>query len=573
MRFHLKCRLALIAALLGICFAAPPPAHATPAVFTVEYCDSALPGGNPPQIDFVKPEGYGLIQTCASPGGVLGITELGLVAHAASWIQVSIPETPGGIIEDETISGYVSNLQPGNELSHIAYDGWPLSGGGDTARKFIVRGTPGQLGGYGGTFTIVMTCGNDPCNGGGTVAAHYIAVTQVDPIPPVIPKVEGSLLSGEVLRGHQSLLALAGDTGGGISRIDVLVNGLPATVPAAGACAIASVANSSVSGLVATSPSPCPAWLPASWALDTAAYPFHDGDNTVQLCASDLATVGSPNTACSAVQTVKVNNTCVESSVPGGQVLSANFAASNSEAVTVPYGSPADVHGQLANNAGDPIAGATICVQAQTEGDPGEPAPLATATTDASGQFSYQLPAGPNRRLLIGYRHDAFQVGRMISFASHTKPTLKLSRGRVHAGDRIGITGSLPNPGASGRVVVLQASALHGRRWLTFRRATTGDRGGFRATYRFGSTSSTITYKLRAVVPEQSGYPYAAGHSKPALVKVRSGSKLRHHHAHKPVAGSRSDRRKSLEMVRDQGKISERIRSQVQTDDQLRRTK
>jgi hypothetical protein len=274
------------------------------------------------------------------------------------------------------------------------------------------------------------------------------------------------------------------------------------------------------------------------------------------------------------VKTVNVNNTCVESDVPGGQVLSANFAATNSETITTPYGQPAEVKGGLVNNAGDPISGATICVQAQTEGDPGGPAPIATATTDANGQFSYQLPAGPNRRLLIGYRHDAFQVGRTISYASHTKPTLQLSRGRVHEGDRIGITGSLPGPAASGRVVVLQASALHGRRWLTFRRATTGDRGGFRATYRFGSTSSTITYKIRAVVPQQSGYPYAAGHSTPARVKVRAGSKHhRPHRSHKKRDETRSKRRGDLELMRDQGNVSERIRNQVQTDDQPRRMK
>jgi len=41
------------------------------------------------------------------------------------------------------------------------------------------------------------------------------------------------------------------------------------------------------------------------------------------------------------------------------------------------------------------------------------------------------------------------------------------------------------------------------------RRATTGAKGGFpRANYRFGSTQSTITYKIRAVVPQQKRLPY-----------------------------------------------------------------
>lgn len=525
----LRLGLGVILTAFGICFAIATSAHAAPATFTVEYCDSALPGGNPPAISPpAQAPGWGVVQTCSSLGGVLGISIVGPVTEKlASSMIVEIPATPGGRIEDETITGYVSDLHP---ESHIFTAGWPLNGGGEIARKFILSGPP--LGpGFAftpGSFDITGAC--YPCNVGGTIAAHYIAVTQVDPIPPVIAKVDGSLLSGEVLRGHQSLSVLAGDTGGGVSRVEVLVNGLPAAPAVPGACAIARVANSSYRGLAATSPSPCPAWMPASFVLDTAAPPFQDGDNTVEVCASDLATTGSPNTVCSPAQTVKVDNTCVESEVPGGQVLSADFAATNSETITTPYGEAAEVTGDLINNAGDPISGATICVQAQTEGDPGGPAPIATATTDANGQFSYQLPAGPNRRLLVGYRHDAFQVGRTISYASHTKPTLRLSRGRVHEGHRIRITGSLPGPAASGRVVVLQASALHGRRWLTFRRATTGARGGFRATYRFGSTSSTITYKIRAVVPRQSGYPYAAGHSKPARVKVRTGGKHQRRH-------------------------------------------
>lgn len=572
--------LGLILVGSGICLAIPISAQATPARFTVEYCDSALPGGNPPVFEAsAQSPGYAVVQTCASPGGVLGISVPGVVTDFHAFVIIPIIlATPGGFIEDETISGYVSNLQPWNRPS-IFTKGWPVSGGGDTARKFIL-GEESPLGfgvttkDYGGRFYIVMGCGQEICNGSGIVAAHYIAVTQIDPNSPEIPEVEGSLLSGEVQRGHQSLTALAGDTGGGVSRVEVLVNGLPAASPSPGACAVARVSNSSYQGLAATSPTPCPPWMSASWLLDTAGFPFHDGTNTVQVCASDLATVGSPNTTCSAVQTVNVNNSCAESEVPGGQVLSAHFAATNSETVTVPYGKPAEVTGGLVNNAGDPISGATICVQAQTEGEPGGPGPIATATTDANGQFTYQVPAGPNRNLLIGYRHDAVQLGRTISYASHTKPTLELSRGRVHAGDRIGITGALPGPAASGRVVVLQASALHGRRWLTFRRATTGPRGGFSATYRFGSTSSTITYRIRAVVPQQSGYPYAAGHSTPALVKVHVRGQHNHSRRHHKKKGHvQSDRRGDLELMRDQGKMSERIRIQVQTDDQARRTR
>lgn len=518
--------LMLISALLIAGVTLPAMAQAAPSRFTVEYCDSSLPAGNPPAWEFHTSPGAGFFpfQTCAAPGGALEVKEQGLVETVPGWIEVFVPETPGGFAESETISGFASNLQPGNQQSHIKADGWPLNNGGDTPRFFHISSGLNSLS-NGGSFNIVMGCSNAPCNPGGTIAAHYIAVTEVDLVPPSIIGVGGSLLAGGVLRGHQSVSAEAVDVGGGVTRVDVLVNGIPAAAPTPGVCGVAPVANQSYTGLAAISPTPCLGRVPAGWVLDTAGYPFNDGANTVQICASDLATVGNPSTTCSAAQTVEVDNSCADSPVSGGQVLSTTFAKSDADSVTVPFGHPAEVQGELANSAGNPISGATICVQAQTEGTPGGPTPVATATTDANGQFSYELPGGPNRQVLVGYRHDDFQVGRTISYAAHSRPTLRLRPGRIGQGGHVRLTGKLPGPRAARRVVVLQASALHGRRWLTFRRATTGRRGYFSATYRFGATTQTITYRIRAVVPLQNGYPYAAGHSKPARVKVRAGGK------------------------------------------------
>ena len=515
-------RALAVLAVLGISAVAPTLAHAQPARFTWEMCDSALPGGGVPSFEFhnANNAAYTPFQSCAQPGGAIGITETGQVTTTPSWIEVAVPATPGGFVEAETVSAFASNLQPGNEASHVYTDGWPPNNGGDTARLFQIRTAPGFLS-SGGTFSVVMTCSASPCNPGGTIAANYIAVTEVDPTAPRVSGLEGTLLSGETLRGHQTLAGLASDVGGGLSKVWVAVNGTPAGEPLQGACGLAQVKNPSYTGTAALSPSPCPARLAPSWTLDTAAYPFQNGDNTVQVCASDFATVGEPNTTCSPAQTVEVNNTCTESAVAGGKVLNADFSGSNAEAVTVPFNHPAEVTGQLADTAGDPIAGATICVESQTQGEEGEPQLVATASTDSSGQFSYEVPPGPNRRLLIGYRHDSFQVAKTIDYHAHSKPTLRLRPSRIRNGGRIRIVGELPGPDAAGRVVVLQAANLHGRRWLTFRRATTGPRGYFASRYRFGRTRRTITYRVRAVVPPQSGYPYDAGHSKPARVKVR----------------------------------------------------
>jgi hypothetical protein len=511
--------LGIVAALLAL----PALAGAKGAHFTYELCDSALPGGGPPAWDFHTNPGvpYTPWQTCASPGGAIGISQTGAVSTTPAWINIGVASPPEGFVEAITISAAAWNLQPGNEASHVYTDGWPLNNGGFTARLFHVR-DEASIFFQGAGFSIVMTCSISPCNPGGTIAVNNIAVTEVDVVAPRVKKVEGPMLGGGTLRGHQALSAEATDVGGGLTNLEVRVNGLPAAPPTTGICAVARVINANYQGIAATSPSPCPGKLTGTWLIDTAAAPFQNGANTVQICASDFATSGDPNTTCSAPQTVEVNNTCTESPVTGGQILSASFSGSNSESVTVPFGKPAEVSGVLANNAGDPISGATICIQARTQGGRNWPTPLATATTDAQGQFAYELPPGPNRDVLVGYRHDSFQVARTINYHAHARPTVNLRPGRVRAGDRIRITGKLPGPRAAGRVVILQASSLHGSRWLTFHKATTGRKGGFASSYRFGGTDSTITYRIRAVVPRQQGYPYDPGHSKPARVKVRA---------------------------------------------------
>jgi hypothetical protein len=517
-----RCRLAvaLAATMLSIGAAF---AQAQPARFTYELCDSAIPGGNPPAVEFHTEPGaaFAPLDTCASPGGSVGVSETG-VTQAAGRLEVAVRATPGGFVEGETISAFASNLQPGNEHSHVyVSDGWPPDNAGDTARYFQIRDeSPGPFFEGGGGFEIALDCSSSPCNPGGAIGANYIAVGEVDPVSPVVAKLAGPLLAGGVLRGHQVLSAEASDVGGGISAMEVRVNGLPAPGAVPGACSVVEVMNPSYVGEAATSPQPCPPALVGAWNLDTAAAPFQNGVNSVQVCASDLATVGEPNVTCSPPQTVEVNNSCTESPVNGGQVLSANFARTGSEAVTVGFGKGAEVSGNLADQAGDPISGATICVESQMANAQSAPRPIATATTDANGAFTYKVSPGPNRRLLVGYRHDSFQIARTLSVDTHARPTLRLGAARIQAGDRLKITGKLPGPDAAGRVLALQASGLHGR-WLTFRQVTTGPRGGFRAFFRFHKSRDTITYRLRARVSRQTGYDYDPGASRPERVKVR----------------------------------------------------
>jgi hypothetical protein len=513
--------VAMVGAVLALA-AGAAEAQVPGSRFVFEQCDAALPGGAVPLSEHMYSATFAPSENCASPGGWIGLTQTGPDSTFGA-LYVSIPPTPGGFVETETIT----SVQSGLELpsSHINEDGFPGPEPEET-RIFPLRSESSLFGWNGGSLAIYGHCLS--CGAGPVIGAHYIAATEVDPHPPTIGPLTGTALSGAVLRGHQTLDAEAADVGGGLSALSVLANGLPAAAAMSGTCAVAQVSNRSTYGTVAYSPTPCPPRLKGEWTLDTTAYPFHDGANQISVCATDFATLGTPNTTCSPAQTVSVDNSCTESPVPGGQDLSAQFVGSDGETVTVAYGTGAEVSGTLHDAAGDPIPGATICVKAQTLGLEPTAQPLGTAKTDAEGRFAYSLPAGPDRELMVGYRHDSFQVGRSVRYYAHAAPSLAADPSKLRNGRRVRLTGALPQPGAGGRVVILQANVVGSRRWITFRRADTDAHGDFAAGYRFHSTTRKTDYRFRAVVPRQDHYPYVEGHSKPVTVAVRPHRRRRH---------------------------------------------
>jgi hypothetical protein len=512
----------LLTSVLGVM---APAAHAAPSRFVLELCDPAIPGGSPPAMTaFALPTSITPFDTCGQSGGWAGLEQNGSMTGAAQ-AMVDIPETPGGYVESETMIAEVQHLGPAQDLqrSWVFEEGWPKDGGGESRRSFYIRGEAGAIGNS-GNFRIQVGCEVSliTCQPTNRIGARDIAATEVDPNPPTVTSVTGSLSSPGVLRGHQELTGELADVGGGVAKVEVLVNGAQAAPPTSPACSIAKVANASYTGIAAASAMPCPSSFRTGWNLDTATYPFREGSNTVQVCASDFATFGEANRTCSPLHTVTVDNSCTESTVSGGSALSTRFARDKEDEVTVPYGTSARITGELVDQAGDAISGATICVQLATEGSAQDPEAAGTARTDADGHFVYAVPAGPNRSVILGYRHDSFEIANSLHYYAHVRPSINLSSGRIDHGSVLGITGRLPGgPAAAGRVVVLKASARHSRKWYPFGETTTNGDGVYLYHYRFDATTRTTVFRMEAAVPRQDDFPWKAGHSKPALVEVR----------------------------------------------------
>jgi hypothetical protein len=519
-------------AALAVCLAGSfgaAPAEAGPARYVYEICDSALPSGGVEGVVYAPhPRGFFSSEnTCGQPGGalVVGQNEIppGNGEGGDSDWAVPVIAAPGTSLESITITG--SACGASDELAITSSQWiepvtvWPPATCQQDVRSFRLLDPAKAF------FYIRLKCVNkfatdNHCHAGPRVLGHYFATTVLDRAAPTLAAIEGSMLADGVRRGRQTITVHAADSGGGLSGAEVLVNGVAAGEERRFACATGSASNPSVFGTVAAEPAPCPSTAEASWTIDTGAYPFRDGPNSVRVCASDFATVSDPNTTCSAPHTVEVDNSCAESAVPGGEVLGAEFDRSHTEEVTVGYGHGALVTGKLANNAGDPIRGARLCVRAATIGVGQRPADVATVTTDAEGRYGYEVPPGPNREVTVGYRHDSSQVARDVRYYAQAGPTLRVSSPRARNGGRLRYWGELPGPSNVGRVVVLQAGTVGSRRWITFRKAITKANGVFRASYHFIHTTSRTRYRFRAVVPRQAGYPWVAGQSKPVRVLV-----------------------------------------------------
>lgn len=361
-------------------------------------------------------------------------------------------------------------------------------------------------GNYSNWFVQVI-CGPGSCYGSPAAGAHVrdVTMTMSDDASPSVSFGQASqLLNGEIQRGTGEIELTPADAGAGLTSAWLLVNDQEVARQSY-ACGGAPM-------------QPCP--LNGStqhFNLNTEGSPFHDGSNTIQACAADYGS--PPNVGCTTNRVIQVDNSCTPSPVPGGTDLSAVFPRSNSNTVDVKAGQGASLTGALTDRSGAPVPHATLCVQEGVTGQGLES--VGTLLTNGSGRYNYGVAPGPNRNLRVGYRYNRNQVLRNATFQSRLRARLKLTpKRKTKNGKVLRLFGSIPGPQADNRVVILQARYPHTRRWSTFERATTDARGNFLVKYRFTSTFVTTKYRLRAFVPEQSGYPYEGGASRVKKIKV-----------------------------------------------------
>jgi hypothetical protein len=518
-------RILACCAALAVC---APPAHAG----TYDVWGCRLPDGSPAPINGWAPSlnnGNGETKNlCGTPSGGITATVANIGASpgrdALSW---TFTPPAGSTIDNFTLFRYVRiDVQDGRGYSLGSDFGTPaiercdvdvncLWLGEETAQFAPSnRIETAHLGAR--RLQISIVCNNSsscPASTGPSVVVYASRMGLTDDASPQFrTKPTGSIWNAErSLEGPQTVRVQGRDTGSGVARIELLIDGVVRDHMSTG-CQAPYV------DLV-----PCAPTVDRTLGFDTAAVP--DGGHTVATALID----GAGNRTASEPMVITTQNP----GRPNG--LSATRDARlrswfrvgrrSLRSRTVLFGRAATVAGTLTTADGRPIRGAAIDVTATPRALGASASRLSPITTDAHGGFSFSASAGPSRTFQFAYRAFASDAApaatAQVTLHVRAGVSLRVMPRRTTSRGRISFIGRLlGGPNRAGTQVQLFAVARKGRDRVPVATLRADRRGRFQFRYRFRRTFAPFTYYFRAVVERQNGYPYATGSSKRVSVRI-----------------------------------------------------
>jgi 5-hydroxyisourate hydrolase-like protein (transthyretin family) len=179
------------------------------------------------------------------------------------------------------------------------------------------------------------------------------------------------------------------------------------------------------------------------------------------------------------------------------------------------------IGGRLENRDGQPLAGAEVQVLSRSAVNPEQP--VGAVRTDAQGNYTYTTRANATRTLRFVYHGSpvTLPTASEVSIFVPAESTIRVHPRRLRNGGTVRFGGrlrSLPQPTA-GKLIELQV-VLSGD-WQTFRTTVTNSAGAWHVPYRFRRTCGRTSYRFRARIPAEAGYPFETGVTRPVKVVVR----------------------------------------------------
>jgi hypothetical protein len=345
-----------------------------------------------------------------------------------------------------------------------------------------------------------LRCAQSQCGPGRSakVALRRVMLTLKDGTEPEIdfPAVP------QTVRGAWTVRPGGSDSGSGLRRVSLDVNGKPIGAEELGCDVVRGVAIRL---------RPCPRDAKTAFVAPTAADPFRQGINVARACVADYSNRAAANSSCETRQ-VRVDNDCpVDGGGRPGHLYVRLHGARRAHPSLI---------GRLMGDGGAPLEHARVCI-AQTSPLMGAAEHVvARPETDRDGRFSTRLPGRASRGVRVAFWPDEDRVTeRFLRVRVPARAHLSVRPDQaLHNGERAHFRASLPGPAANGRRVSLRVRSGH--RWVHVRDGHTNRHGRWTPSYRFRATTERRTYRFRVFVPRQEGYPYAAGYSPVRKVTV-----------------------------------------------------
>lgn len=360
---------------------------------------------------------------------------------------------------------------------------------------------------------LALRCGNTPAETQDScVAAHGvpllirgIKLTLGEDVPPIVLRHGGTLLEDGPQSGIRTVTYAASDAQSGLSKIDVLLDGVP-------------VASNDLTTRCSHSDfTACPPSEEGTLQVDTRQ--VANGRHQLTLRAWDAA--GNAQDVRGDRAVVVANEPSPTPTDVSAYKLTARFTRTSRAAVAVPYGRRISVRGRLTRSSRPVPAGSMVEVLERTNGRGSRDVRRARARTNADGSFSVVLATTrPSRTIRVAHRPTA--DSQIVS------PALKL---RVRAASRVraslrgsvlrfsGRVLSAPVP-TNGKRIVMEGRSP-GSAWTPFKNLRTDRQGRFSGTYRLRVRRPGVRLKVRAVVPSEAGYGYLGSRSRALTLRVR----------------------------------------------------
>jgi hypothetical protein len=187
----------------------------------------------------------------------------------------------------------------------------------------------------------------------------------------------------------------------------------------------------------------------------------------------------------------------------------------------VAYGRKVRFAGQLVNRAGHPLAGAQVQVYSRPA--EGSEQLEGTITTSDRGRFAYEVEARASHSFRFAYPGTAtsLPVEDTATLLVEAASSFAVKPKHVLNGDFVTFSGRVrgrPLP-EGGKLIELQWLATG--EWQTFRTVRSEPDGTWRIPYPFKRTCGVQTWRFRAHIPGEGGYPLEPGNSPELAVRVK----------------------------------------------------